>query len=163
MLKKINMITIPILFVVIWIVMNDSLNPVGIVVAVIVTAFSIYLSSYLLNFSYVKAFTLPLLSFMKYTAFLAGQVFMSGISATYMILTGDIKPGFVKCKIDKRIKNPHLQNIVASSITLTPGTITVDKDEENLIVLSLHCDEKNPNAAFEPLLIEIEKKISKEE
>ncbi len=146
----------------IWIVMNDGFTWFNIISGIIVVIFSLCLSSYLLGFNYVKVFYLPVFKFVKYILFLIVKIYASGISATYMIVTGKIKPGFVKCSIDKRIKNVCIHNIIASSITLTPGTITVDNKNGELTVLSLHCDETNPNAVFEPRLLEMEYALNKE-
>ncbi len=163
MQNKLGKCSIPLLFLVIWIVMNDGFSLFNLITGVVVVGFSICLSSYLLGFSYVKVFYLPVLKFVKYIAFLLVKIYASGISATYSIITGKINPGFVKCSIDKRIKNVSIHNIIASSITLTPGTITVDNINGKLTVLSLHCEEENPAAVFEPHLLELEYALKKDE
>ncbi len=156
MLRKVSYCIIPLLFFIIWIIMNDGLTLFNIICGVVVVAVSLCLSSYLLGFNYIKVFHLPVLAFLKYMFFLLVKIYASGISATFMIITGKINPGFVKHSVDKRIKNVYLHNIIASSITLTPGTITVDNNEGELTVLALHADDSDVGVVFEASLLEIE-------
>ncbi len=161
MLKKTYKIFIPILFLLIWIVINDGATLMNIFIGIIVTIFSIVIANYLLDFSYLDAFSLPPVKLIKYLLFLIKEIYISGIRATIMIITGKIKPGFLVNKIDPNIKNVYLHNILAISITLTPGTITVENKDGTLTVLSMHTDNKNPAQSFEPHLLEIENELAK--
>jgi len=53
----------------------------------------------------------------------------ANIDVAYRVLTGRINPGIVK--ISPNLKNDMSLTILANSITLTPGTLSVDVDEEN--------------------------------
>jgi multicomponent Na+:H+ antiporter subunit E len=46
------------------------------------------------------------------------------------VITGDINPGIVK--FDPRLKTDSGRMMLANSITLTPGTLTVDIDEDGV-------------------------------
>ncbi len=153
-------IVVPLLLLVVWLVMNENFSVESIVIGFAVVTLILFSANLLLDYNYAKTFYLPVLKFLKYIVFMVGQIYLSGIKASYRIITGKIKPGFVKCKIDKKIDSPYIQNIIASSITLTPGTITVDKQEDKLTVLSLHSnDGKSPCSSFEPQLIKMNKKL----
>jgi len=52
----------------------------------------------------------------------------ANIDVAYRVITGRINPAIVK--IDPNLKNDMSIAILANSITLTPGTLTVDVDEE---------------------------------
>jgi multicomponent Na+:H+ antiporter subunit E len=54
---------------------------------------------------------------------------VANIDVAYRVLTGRINPGIVK--ISPKLKNDMSLTILANSITLTPGTLSVDVDEEN--------------------------------
>ena len=57
----------------------------------------------------------------------------ANFDVAYRIITGKINPGIVK--ISPGLKNDLSLTILANSITLTPGTLSVDVDEErNLFV-----------------------------
>jgi multicomponent Na+:H+ antiporter subunit E len=52
----------------------------------------------------------------------------ANIDVAYRVLTGRINPAIVK--ISPRLKTDMSLTILANSITLTPGTLSVDVDEE---------------------------------
>ncbi len=53
---------------------------------------------------------------------------VANIDVAYRVITGRINPGIVK--ISPRLKNDMSLTILANSITLTPGTLSVDVDEK---------------------------------
>jgi len=53
----------------------------------------------------------------------------ANIDVAYRVITGKIKPGIVK--ITPNLKNDSAITLLANSITLTPGTLSVDIDEKN--------------------------------
>jgi len=65
----------------------------------------------------------------------------ANIDVAYRVITGKINPGIVK--ISPGLKSDLSLTILANSITLTPGTLSVDTDEErNLYVHWINVDEK---------------------
>ncbi len=71
-----------------------------------------------------------------------------------------IKPGIVK--IQTRLENPVAKMILANSITLTPGTLTVDLIDQDLYIHWLVVNESDASARqeaiagkFEPILMKI--------
>jgi multicomponent Na+:H+ antiporter subunit E len=54
---------------------------------------------------------------------------VANIDVAYRVLTGRINPGIVR--ISPNLKNDMALTILANSITLTPGTLSVDVDEES--------------------------------
>ena len=52
----------------------------------------------------------------------------ANVDVAYRVITGRINPGIVK--ISPNLKNDMALTILANSITLTPGTLSVDVDEE---------------------------------
>ncbi len=52
----------------------------------------------------------------------------ANIDVAYRVITGRITPAIVK--IDPRLRSDMSLTILANSITLTPGTLSVDVDEE---------------------------------
>ncbi len=141
----------------IWLIMNESVSVFYIAFGIAICIFAIYLSSKLLDIDFVNTFYIPPLKLLKYIFFMLYSIYLSGIKATYSILSGKISPNIVKNKIDSRITNKHLHNIIANSITLTPGTITLDSKNGELTVLCLH-NEKNKRVceSFEPYMLEMQ-------
>jgi len=69
----------------------------------------------------------------------------ANLDVAYRVITGKIKPGIVK--IPSGLKTDFGVTMLANSITLTPGTLTVDVDKDNnLYVHWIFVRNKNPKA-----------------
>jgi len=68
----------------------------------------------------------------------------ANLDVAYRVITGRIKPGIVK--IDPKLKSDFSTALLANSITLTPGTLTVEvgKDRE-LYVHWINVKDKEPS------------------
>ena len=69
-----------------------------------------------------------------YPIYLIGQIYLAGFNAIKLILTGS-KVEIVEIKTS--IKNDFLKVTLANSITLTPGTISMDLNDDKITVLWL--------------------------
>lgn len=69
-----------------------------------------------------------------YFIVLVGAIFKSNWDVARIVLSPrlNISPGFVKFRT--KVKKPLNRVILANSITLTPGTLTVDVEEDHFIV-----------------------------
>lgn len=56
-------------------------------------------------------------------------MFRANLDVAYRVITGRIKPGIVR--ISPGLKSDLAATLLGNSITLTPGTLTVDIDREN--------------------------------
>jgi multicomponent Na+:H+ antiporter subunit E len=69
---------------------------------------------------------------LKFLGYLFGPFFVSlakaNFDVAYRVITGKIRPGIVKISPD--LKTDLGITMLANSITLTPGTLTVDIDED---------------------------------
>lgn len=67
----------------------------------------------------------------------------ANLDVAYRVITGRIKPGIVR--ISPGLKTDLGVSLLANSITLTPGTLSVDVDEDtnDLYVHWIHVDEKS--------------------
>lgn len=68
-----------------------------------------------------------------FLVYLIGPFFLAmaraNLDVAYRVITGKIKPGIVK--ISPGLKSDLAATLLGNSITLTPGTLTVDIDREN--------------------------------
>ncbi len=145
----------------IWVILTENIEILNIIIGAFVCAFAINFSCKALDIDFAKTFYLSPLKLIKYTFHLLLSVYVSGIKATVSIITGNIKPNIIKTKIHKDIKDKYLQNIIGSSITLTPGTITIDNTNGSVTVLCLHdLQGESPCESFEKhvLLMQKQKK-----
>jgi multicomponent Na+:H+ antiporter subunit E len=67
----------------------------------------------------------------------------ANIDVAGRVITGRIRPGIVK--VETGLKNDFGLALLANSITLTPGTLSVDADEKrNLYVHCIHLRRRDP-------------------
>lgn len=79
---------------------------------------------------------LEALRFLRFSIWLIYQIFMSGIDVTKRIfkLKMAISPGIIKCR--PKLKSDVALTVLANSITLTPGTMTMDISDGEIFI---HC------------------------
>jgi len=72
---------------------------------------------------------------MVYPFYLIYNIYKNGFIVLFDIIKGSVKPKMVRVRIN--LKTGFAAGLLANSITLTPGTITVDKNSDELYVLFL--------------------------
>jgi len=90
--------------------------------------------------------------FLKYMTVIEARAHLDVIKR---ILTMDIRPGIVKVPID--VKNDYSRILVAHSITNTPGTVTVDMDDNYIYVNWINVVTEKPKEARKRISEEFEK------
>jgi len=127
------------LFIVIflfWVLLNVDFNILslsfGIIISAVVTRASYNVLYYYRGFK----FKLPkLIVLLRYTLRLFIEIYKSSIDLIYCIIKKDCAPVVEQVELDTT--DPLIIAIIANSITLTPGTITVDSKGNILRVLSM--------------------------
>lgn len=105
---------------------------VGFIASIIVTIFS---ASVLYDESESKFKAPKLLTILKFFFRLIFEIYKSSFSHIIRIIKKDCNPIIVEVTLD--LTDPYLIMIIANSITLTPGTITVNTDKNKLTVLAI--------------------------
>lgn len=130
------------LFFLAWIIFNGRVTVeivlFGVVIAVLIFAFICRFMDYSISKElkfYKKA---PL--FCKYVWLLVKEIIKANISVCRMILTRKELMEPVIVKVHTNLRTEIARVILANSITLTPGTITVSVTERELLV---HCLDKS--------------------
>jgi len=137
-----------------WLMLNMSMNPINLAGGVAVGAFVTLLSKGILyneNGYWYKPIRVGRL--IVYLLRLIGEIFKSSVSYIARIIKKDSIP--IVVQVELRVDDPLVISIIANSITLTPGTITVDVDENKLTVISL----KDINSSRESVIDEIHEKF----
>ena len=120
-----------------WIILFEKTSAFVLISAPIISAASILLSEkFLLKASYFDLFRFNILRLIRFTVFLFVEIFKSGLSIIPSIISGKSNPTFIEITTELD-KNMDLV-ILSNSITLTPGTITVDLDGHRLVVLRMY-------------------------
>jgi multicomponent Na+:H+ antiporter subunit E len=98
------------------------------------------------RFSFLKILNpLRWISFLYYVFVPFGiALFKANIDVAIRVITGNIRPGIVKLTPD--LKSDLSRMILADSITLTPGTLTVDVDDEGAFYVHwIYVRDENPS------------------
>lgn len=129
------------LFFLVWVIFNGRLTLeialFGVAVAAAVFAFVCRFMDYSLQKELVFYKKMP--AFFQYLYYLVKEIITANIAVSRMILTRkeQMEPVLVHVHTDLRSETARV--ILANSITLTPGTITVAMTEDDLLV---HCLDK---------------------
>lgn len=130
------------LFFAAWIIFNGRLTVeivlFGVAVAALVFAFMCRFMDY--SVEKERAFYRKLPLFCKYVVLLIKEIIKANLAVCKMILSRKEVVEPVIVKIHTRLKTEPAKVMLANSITLTPGTITVSLADQELLV---HCLDKS--------------------
>lgn len=150
-----------ILFFLVWIVFNGritlEITLFGIAVSALMTAFICRFMGY--SLAAERRFYRLVLPFCRYAGLLLKEIVAANVTVCRMILTRKevMEPVIVRIHTD--LKTETARVILANSITLTPGTITVSLTGQELLVhcLDVSLAEGLENSEFARILRELEK------
>ena len=136
------------LFFIVWVVFNGRLTLeialFGVAVAGAVFAFVCKFMGYSLQKELRFYKKIP--SFCQYLYYLVKEIIVANITVSRMILTRKEQMEPVIVHVHTDLKTETARMILANSITLTPGTITVALTENDLLV---HCLDKSLSKGME--------------
>jgi multicomponent Na+:H+ antiporter subunit E len=119
--------------------MSWSIAATGLALGIIAAVFA---NSFLVTrqLSAAYRFNLPVLIIILFVMIF--RIFKAGISVIPLIITGNAKPGVIDIKTE--VPEGLASTALANSITLTPGTVTIDKNGRDLKVLWLNKSTNDP-------------------
>ena len=130
------------LFFIVWIIFNGritlEITLFGIVIAGLMFGFVCKFMDYSIAKERKLYKKLPL--FGKYVVLLISEILKANLAVCRLILTRKEVPEPVMVKVHTNLKTETARVILANSITLTPGTITVSLTGQELLV---HCLDKS--------------------
>ncbi len=129
-----------------WVLMNNTLNitvwVTGFIISLVLTLF---VSRDLKVFSELRLTPKAFLFTVAYLLVFLKELILSNLDVAFRVISPrlPINPGIVEAKT--KLKSPMARMILANSITLTPGTFTVEIKGDTLFI---HCiDIKSKNIA----------------
>jgi multicomponent Na+:H+ antiporter subunit E len=131
-----------------WVLFTGSVNPPSAIMGVIFSAVIAVLTSSVFieeteaarRFLLPHAYLLPI-----YIGLVLFKIYVASFRMVQSIITGDVNPRIVHFRT--RLKADTARLVLASSITLTPGTITLDLDEDHIIVHWLNAKTRHSHYA----------------
>ena len=150
------------LYFIVWIIFAGDITLeiciFGAVIAAVIFAFTCKFMDY--SIEKEKKNLKKSFQFLHYIAVLVKEMLLANVQTIKMILSEkeEVKPTLVDFKTD--IKSETGKVLLANSITLTPGTITVELDDSGYVV---HClDESMAGGMDESVFVELIRKLEKE-
>lgn len=123
-----------ILYLGVWIVLFERVDALILISGIGVSIVSLWFTEkYLTGSLYHEDFPIDAIWIIKYGFFLIVEIYKAGFSTIYKTVTGNINPGVVD--IETKLIDDFAISILANSITLTPGTVTLNKTCNQLKVL----------------------------
>jgi len=116
----------------IWIVLRESLSIFDVVLGVAVSLACIFFARRFLPTDEVD--NVRLYKLLLYPLWLLGQIYMSGFFVIKMILFG-ARADFIH--VDTKLKSNITRVIMGNSITLVPGSITLDHNDHKFTVVMM--------------------------
>jgi len=147
-------------YTLIWIIFSENFTLEIIFIGLIFSIFITYTNKLLLDFKSPKLRFGYFILFFEYLFILIIEIIKANIHVAFIILTP--KPNLNSTIIIHKtnLKYDFHKMILANSITLTPGTLTISLEED---FLKIHCLKEEfkkgiANSKFENILLKIEEK-----
>ncbi len=132
----------------VWCAWNESLALQSVVEGVALGSLCLFLTNrFLLKGQYQDLYRIGLLTVVRYIGVVIVAIFVSGIDAIWITITGRLHVGIID--LQTRIRHPFRKVLVANAITLTPGTVTVECEGDTMKVVWINCVTEDPDEAGE--------------
>ncbi len=152
------------LFELLWIIFNGAITVEIVVIGLVISGMLFAFLCKFMNYSIEKDWNLLRIAplFLQYVGYLFYEITVANLQTIRMIMTSkyEIEPAIIQ--FDVSLKSNISKVILANSITLTPGTITVSLEGQTLTVHALDRDflEGIDQSHFIELLKRMEEKRS---
>lgn len=134
----------------VWCIWSESFSPATLAAGFSLSIIALMVTNRaLLNHTYQKRYRLSPVILVRYVLVLIFEIFRSGVHAIYITLTDRINVGVVD--LPTEITDPLTGVMVASAITLTPGTVTIDYSPGKFKVVWIDCSTTDPEEAAEAI------------
>lgn len=148
----------------VWILLYEEFTPfvviTGVLSAVIVVLFT---DQFLLKGNYEHSYLIGIGTFIRYAFRLVIEIYLAGWDIIPTIIKGDEDVEIVE--VETQLTDELLIDILANSITLTPGTVSVEKEGQRIFILNLKAQLPGEDRReliplrLEQILLEYEEKI----
>jgi len=132
----------------VWLIWNESFTLSRLLQGIVLSWLAFTLTNrFLLTQPYQQVYRINPFKLARYLLVLLLAIFRSGVHAIYITLTKRIDIGVAD--LPSRLENPFEIALVATAITLTPGTVTVDSRPGSFKVIWIECGSSDPDKAAE--------------
>ena len=135
-----NSIYAAVLLAAVWVILRESVTVWTVTGGIVIGGGCVYLCAKLLPSS--KMPVINPFRFTLYLLFLLGEVYLAGFSAIKLIIKG-AEVEIVEMKT--KVSSPFLRTILVNSITLVPGSVSLDLNGDMITVLWLKKKTADPH------------------
>lgn len=157
-----NILLTAIILLLFWLLLTNDWTLVSMLSGVVVAGFlSVVLCKSCRVFSEVKLTPAAFYYTFVYLGVFLLELLRSNLDVARRVVSPSlpIKPGIVE--VETRLTSPLARMILANSITLTPGTLTVDLADDKLYIHWIEVRAKDTQAATEYIVRKFEKYLEK--
>lgn len=122
-------------FTVIYIFLVGQVTPFNVTIGLSLAIVSIYLTTKILREKYQRLYDFYPILFFRYVIVLFTKIIAGGLTCAKLTILDNAES--IVFSYTSKLKDDNLLNLLCNSITLTPGTITVDRNEQEIKVLQL--------------------------
>jgi multicomponent Na+:H+ antiporter subunit E len=153
-----SFLIITIVLMTVWILLNNSLDPVLLIIGAVVSILiALTFCTRCSVFNDIKLTPKSFFYSIGYIFVFIFELFKANFDVAFRVISPKlpINPGIVKVKTN--LKSDFGRMMLANSITLTPGTLTVDIKDEFIYVHWIDVTDKDIDAATEKIVSTFEK------
>lgn len=126
-----------ILLTIIWIILYENFTIFILISGMFIALFVVlFTDRFLLKGNYEHSYVIGFGTLLKYVGRLVVEIYLAGIGVIKTIIKGNANVEIVH--VETKLKDELLIDILANSITLTPGTVSVEKLGSQLLILNLN-------------------------
>lgn len=123
------------IFMGMWVILNEKAGPTVFLSGLVFSAVALFVTDFfLLEDRYARRYSLRPITVLRYLFVLLFQIYKSGFSAIPKIIKGN--SNIQIAVYQSRLTDELAVCLLANSITLTPGTVTLEKNKDQLKVLA---------------------------
>jgi multicomponent Na+:H+ antiporter subunit E len=147
-----------VVFVGVWVILFGDFSTFTLITGALMGAVSLWITEkMLIGEMYYKHYPLDLLKLSYYGILLVYEIYKAGILVIPLVFSAKVNIRAVD--ISTELEDDYSISILANSITLTPGTITLDKNGQHLKILWLNAVTKDSIEAGRLIKGSLEKRL----
>lgn len=141
-----------------WLILMGQVTWLAVISGLVVSVISLWVTEKLLLGEYFyKHYPIDLWRLSGYGLLLIYEIYRAGLATIPLIISGKVNVQVVS--IQTALEDDYNRSILANSITLTPGTITLDKKGDQLKVLWLNATTDDSQLAGDCIKGRLEKRL----
>ncbi|MCL2560497.1 MAG: Na+/H+ antiporter subunit E [Turicibacter sp.] len=133
--KIVDHIRLIILFTIIYVILNERLTWLTVSLGVASGFAAIMLTNKILEIDYVEMFHINLWLVLTYFWIIIRDTYTAGFDVLLRTLKGNVTPNVITYK--SQLQDEMLLVLLANAITMPPGAITVDREGDEMTILTV--------------------------